>query len=1080
MEKIQHPQLSQDTPTNSVVGGQELGEEMKVWREIAASESRMMLMKSMIHEQLAFADLEEFGKEFENKLKSMNIKNKTLYNRVSQPAMKAKLTDEQMWRRDLMRMKLKMKKDLSEELGIRSRKYKKTMNYLNQTAKEHKKSLNEKYKNKINHLREKYKNKKNEDLSTIPPVDLVKFEDLSVFNKNLFEAIEVTKPEVITVGEIELSDDEKMVLSLHNKFSVLENLKPGDIDADIEASIAKLRMEKKKEKDYEDYTPEERAEDEELGAKNRMVFNPSEKTFDCRKRRVTDLKECARITLPGPLSPDEESKIEVRKRTHKEIFNKYRIKHTNKKGEQKSNLTKNEQAGLKSLLKRIKNEEIMVVKTDKSGKFIVTTPEKYIEMGKEHTDKDIEVGWEQVRSMERVVNQHTIAWELMWRTGEDHSHQDRVIRSKATRSGNQANLSLLYKDHKSGNKTRPVASGNESYNLGLSNGISEVMEAVARTKKTPYAVISSEDMLARVHQHNKNIVNKDKVKENKTADVQEDEARPENENIESSKTSVEEQLSLIGSDVIALFPSIKADNTARIVREAVESSKVKFEGFDYDKARAYIAINEGDLDDDLKQKLQHLIPKRKAKTGTKPSMSSIVKNWNPHDQWDILGEVDEAEEKLVIGTVTEIALKVLFKNFSYKFGGKYYHQQAGGPIGVRATGAASELVMEHWASLYREILEISGVTIHVLAGYVDDGRQVTSLLPLGWSFQEDSKKFEYSDEALEEDNKKKATGESQNQRMARRCQPAMNSINMDLQFTTESQEDFENERLPTLDFEMWISSDNKIRHSFYQKPMKTPFVLMERSGTSYQQKFQILTNELTRRLSNIMVEEILQSEINQKIEQFITELKNSEYSLEQAREIVCCGIRGWEAKKRKRKRENSDFYRLAENTLEGRVRKNLFERENWYKENEDGEKDEESPVKKRKLNINTRTWKRGTRRLHRVGQKKEIKSVIFVPHTRGSELAKNLREKEEKLQDVTGDRVKIVEKAGRKLENILASGDPWKGMDCKRPNCFLCNSKILTGKGLRQDCSKRNILYEIKCITCEEIEMEKNRVINRR
>ena len=46
-------------------------------------------------------------------------------------------------------------------------------------------------------------------------------------------------------------------------------------------------------------------------------------------------------------------------------------------------------------------------------------------------------------------------------------------------------------------------------------------------------------------------------------------------------------------------------------------------------------------------------------------------------------------------------------------------------------------------------------------------------------------------------------------------------------------------------------------------------------------------------------------------------------------------------------------------------------------------------------------------------------------------------------------------------------------MDCKRPNCFLCNSKILTGKGLRQDCSKRNILYEIKCITCEEIEMEK-------
>ena len=67
-----------------------------------------------------------------------------------------------------------------------------------------------------------------------------------------------------------------MVLKLHNKFSVLENLKPGDIDADLEASIAKLRMEKQKDETYKDYTDEERKEDEEIEALNRMVFNPSD------------------------------------------------------------------------------------------------------------------------------------------------------------------------------------------------------------------------------------------------------------------------------------------------------------------------------------------------------------------------------------------------------------------------------------------------------------------------------------------------------------------------------------------------------------------------------------------------------------------------------------------------------------------------------------------------------------------------------------------------------------------------------------------------------------------------------------
>merc|ERR1711954_64016 len=102
-------------------------------------------------------------------------------------------------------------------------------------------------------------------------------------------------------------------------------------------------------------------------------------------------------------------------------------------------------------------------------------------------------------------------------------------------------------------------------------------------------------------------------------------------------------------------------------------------------------------------------------------------------------------------------------------------------------------------------------------------------------------------------NMKMLQGETLNQRMARTCRDAMNHINPDLVFTTETQEDFSTERLPTLDFEIWISENNFIKHSYYQKSMKTPLTIMERSGMGYQQKYQILTNELVRRMSNIQV-----------------------------------------------------------------------------------------------------------------------------------------------------------------------------------------------------------------------------------
>ena len=70
----------------------------------------------------------------------------------------------------------------------------------------------------------------------------------------------------------------------------------------------------------------------------------------------------------------------------------------------------------------------------------------------------------------------------------------------------------------------------------------------------------------------------------------------------------------------------------------------------------------------------------------------------------------------------------------------------------------------------------------------------------------------------------------------------MNSKNKDLEFTVECEDDFPDKKLPTLDFKLWQEPDGKINHTYYQKEMKTPLVIMARSGVSTQQKIQILVS----------------------------------------------------------------------------------------------------------------------------------------------------------------------------------------------------------------------------------------------
>ena len=110
---------------------------------------------------------------------------------------------------------------------------------------------------------------------------------------------------------------------------------------------------------------------ERLNAEGRRFYDPISKTFDHAKKRATDMPENSKVALPKPCDALTESSKELLGNKIMETFRKYRDRHCNEKGDQDSNLTKAEQRGLRKLKKRIREREIVALKTDKSGKLTI-------------------------------------------------------------------------------------------------------------------------------------------------------------------------------------------------------------------------------------------------------------------------------------------------------------------------------------------------------------------------------------------------------------------------------------------------------------------------------------------------------------------------------------------------------------------------------------------------------------------------------------------------------------------------------------------------------------------------------------
>ena len=171
---------------------------------------------------------------------------------------------------------------------------------------------------------------------------------------------------------------------------------------------------------------------------------------------MTDLVENKKVNLPNPCDQYTESGIEMIKNNVMKTFKSYRERECNEKGEQRTNLNRDEQRGLRKLKKRIENHEILTLKTDKSGKMTVINRDEYEKMGKDSCKNDREINRDEHRNIEKRINEHSRFWCRMLNSGLNHNHQERIEKSKLCSSENAAPKYFIFKDHKVEGGYRPV------------------------------------------------------------------------------------------------------------------------------------------------------------------------------------------------------------------------------------------------------------------------------------------------------------------------------------------------------------------------------------------------------------------------------------------------------------------------------------------------------------------------------------------------------------------------------------------------------------------------------------------------
>ena len=544
--------------------------------------------------------------------------------------------------------------------------------------------------------------------------------------------------------------------------------------------------------------------------------------------------------------------------------------------------------------------------------------------------------------------------------------------------------------------------------------------------------------------------------------------RPQEKNIPQMQKDKDQSYTIVGNDVEALFPSLLDIESARIARQAVLMSDIKFDNIDYDLALKYLIVAGGKCHVE-EIGLKKIAPKW---LGSRQDLLTVggdsideKKKWSP-----IKRDLTAGEKKQVLARVVETAVLVCMCTHVYSFNGHLYIQCKGGPIGMRFTASLASVVMKFWDLKWLDLLKRECVVFDLYLRYVDDCRLFLPVFNKGWTWNNDRMCY-----SVEQFNIDQASGESDVTRTTKVITKAMCSLTSFLKFTGEDCTDFPDGTLPTLDTTLWIEN-NIIMHKFYEKPTVGNRVLMKDTALPTACIRASLLQETVRRLQNCSLDLALK-EKQEVLSNFAIKLINSGHSVKSTRIILVQGITKFMYKVELSNLDPDDvnykpLYLDKEFDEDERQVNKYLAKMVWFKNK--GRKNNCGPEGSNDNNnvLNWRDRLKGSWRGEDMSQRRvknmDFTTVLQVPNTNGGVLARNLMRAEEKLARVSGYNVKIVEQSGIQLCRMFDRVFP--NPTCHWDDCPTCLNSTKKGGS---KCRKSNVVYEATCIECESASTSK-------
>ena len=418
-------------------------------------------------------------------------------------------------------------------------------------------------------------------------------------------------------------------------------------------------------------------------------------------------------------------------------------------------------------------------------------------------------------------------------------------------------------------------------------------------------------------------------------------------------------------------------------------------------------------------------------------------------------ELSDLEKKKLMSEVLRLGIELMFSTHCYTFGGKIYRQTEGGPIGLRSTCAVARVVMARWDSKFKKRLQEINLRTELDGRYVDDGRLVLYPVRPGWRWHRGGMWYRRDWEALD-------IYLSDIERTRRAVVGAMQGLTTCLSFTTETEEDFSDGWLPTLDLKIKVLENNQVAYSFFSKPTASNRCLQANTALNYNCIMRSLSNEVMRRLANISGHLGAKEKVK-VMDEFSQVMVNSGHGIGEVRKTLVNGIKGHERKVERCKKEGKEFHRCAAGSAKSRKKKKLTMKQSWYKNKKDNieldnetEKQGESKGKKNREEMGdwTITLSKGEKKDMFKKAQQQPSTVLFCNYTKGGTLQKSFRDVVDRLVGLLGFKVRVTERGGTPLSVLLSSKSIGGHLPCGRLDCRVCDQP---GEELEQ-CKQQNIL----------------------